>query len=102
MSDKQLKGIRVAILATNGFEESELLEPRKALDEAGAQTTVIAPQKGEIQGMQHDKKASKVKVDDTLNNASPAGFERRASARRGPQRRRPSRRTRRTKIRPRN
>lgn len=42
MADKQLQGIRVAILATDLFEEAELIETRKALDEAGAQTVVIA------------------------------------------------------------
>jgi len=51
MTDKQLNGLRVAILATDGFEEAELLEPRKALDAAGAKTTVIAPKSGKIQGM---------------------------------------------------
>jgi protease I len=48
MNDKQLNGLRVAILATDGFEEAELLEPRKALDAAGAKTTVIAPKSGKI------------------------------------------------------
>ena len=57
MSEKQLNGLRVAILATNGFEEAELIEPRKALDEAGARTTVIAPKSGKIQGMKHDEKS---------------------------------------------
>ena len=49
MTDR-LAGFRVAILATDLFEESELVEPRKALDEAGATTVVIAPHAGEIQG----------------------------------------------------
>ena len=43
-----LKGRNVAILATDGFEQSELTEPRKALDDAGAKTVVIAPQPGSI------------------------------------------------------
>ena len=54
MSDR-LTGFRVAILATDLFEEAELIEPRKALDEAGATTVVIAPHAGEIQAVQHDK-----------------------------------------------
>ena len=57
MTDRQLNGLRVAILATDGFEEVELLEPRKALDAAGAKTTVIAPKSGKIQGMKHDEKS---------------------------------------------
>ncbi|MEQ1353871.1 MAG: DJ-1/PfpI family protein, partial [Candidatus Acidiferrum sp.] len=75
MSEKKLNGLRVAILATNGFEEAELLEPRKALDEAGARTTVIAPKSGKIQGMKHDEKSQSVAVDTTLGNANPADFD---------------------------
>ena len=75
MSD-QLDGFRVAILATDMFEESELIEPRKALDEAGAETVVIAPHEGEIQGVRHDKElAKKVKVDQTLAEADPERFD---------------------------
>ena len=40
---KELQGLKVAILATNNFEQAELIEPRKALQEAGAETTVISP-----------------------------------------------------------
>ncbi|MDQ1404395.1 MAG: protease [Acidobacteriaceae bacterium] len=75
MNDKQLNGLRVAILATDGFEEVELLEPRKALDAAGAKTTVIAPKNGKIQGMKHDEKSEKVAVDTTFDNANPADFD---------------------------
>lgn len=75
MPEKNLKGMRVAILATDLFEQSELLEPRKALDEAGAETVVIAPKSGEIQGVQHDKKDQKVKVDVTLDKADPADYD---------------------------
>lgn len=71
----QLAGFRVAILATDFFEESELIEPRKALDEAGAQTVVIAPHAGEIQGVVHGKNTQKVKVDQTLADADPAQFD---------------------------
>jgi putative intracellular protease/amidase len=59
----RLQGLRVAILATDGFEEAELIEPRGALVEAGAKTTLIAPKTGKLQGMKHDKKGAKVKVD---------------------------------------
>ena len=75
MTDKQLTGLRVAILATDGFEEVELVEPRKALDAAGAKTTVIAPKSGKIQGMKHDEKSGKVAVDSTFDNANPADFD---------------------------
>jgi protease I len=72
---ERLTGFRVAILATDLFEESELIEPRKALDEAGAITVVIAPHAGEIQGVKHDKKTSKVRVDQTLADADPEQFD---------------------------
>ena len=45
-----LKGKKIAILATEGFEQSELIDPRKALTQAGATTVVIAPKSGEIKG----------------------------------------------------
>jgi protease I len=72
---ERLSGFRVAILATDLFEEAELIEPRKALDEAGATTVVIAPHAGEIQAVQHDKKTKKVKVDMTLADADPDQFD---------------------------
>jgi protease I len=75
MTDKQVNGLRVAILATNGFEEAELFEPRKALDAAGARSTVIAPKSGKIQGMKHDEKSQSVAVDSTFANADPADFD---------------------------
>jgi protease I len=75
MSDKKLNGFRVAIVASNGFEEAELLEPRKALEEAGARTTVLAPQSGKIQGMKHDEKSNSVNVDATLEHANANDFD---------------------------
>jgi protease I len=74
MSDR-LAGFRVAILATDLFQEDELTEPRKALEEAGATTVVIAPHGGEIKAAQHDKPAKSVKVDQTLADADPATFD---------------------------
>ena len=51
--DPSLKGKSVAILATDGFEQSELTEPRKALEQAGAKTVVISPAPGYIRGWKH-------------------------------------------------
>lgn len=75
MAEKKLDGCRVAIIATDLFEEAELIEPRKALVEAGAKITVVAPKSGEIQAVQHDKKTQKVKVDKTLDEARPEDFD---------------------------
>ena len=75
MTEHSLKGIRVAIVATDGFEEIELVAPRRALDEVGAKTTVIAPKSGTIYGMKHHDKVGQVKVDLELANARPGDFD---------------------------
>ena len=64
-----LQGMKIAIVATDGFEQSELLEPKKALETAGAETEVIAPQSGEIRGWNMKDWGDKVKVDKTLSDA---------------------------------
>lgn len=75
MTEKSLVGLRVAILATGGVEQSELEEPRKALEEAGARTTLIAPKAGKIQAMKHDEKSDEFQVDMTLEQANPEDFD---------------------------
>ena len=62
-----LHQMRVAIIATDGFEEVELTEPKKALEKAGAKVDVLSEKRGEIQGFKHFDKAGKVKVDRTLD-----------------------------------
>jgi len=72
----ELNGFRVAVLATDGFEEAELTEPVKALREAGAQVTILSLKPGEIQGTRHDiDKTIKVKVDRTIHGASAEEFD---------------------------
>jgi protease I len=71
----QLNGLRVAVLATDGFEESELTQPVKALRDAGAHVTILAPKSGEIQGFQHDDKSCKVRVDGAIKNARTEDFD---------------------------
>ncbi len=73
--DKPLKGVRVAILATDGFEQSELEEPRKALDEAGADTRVVSPREGQIKGWSHTDWGHRVKVDVGLDEARADQFD---------------------------
>jgi protease I len=74
MADK-LSGKKVAILAADGFEEVELTKPRKALDEAGAKTSVVSLKSGKIQGMNHADKGATVAVDLTLAEAKPQEFD---------------------------
>jgi protease I len=70
-----IQGMRVAILATDGVEDSELREPRKALEAAGAHTTLFAPKAGSIQSFKHHDKADQFKVDAPLNEADPTKFD---------------------------
>jgi protease I len=64
--EQGLLGRRVAILATDGVEQVELEEPRKALEAAGAVTHLIAPQEGSIQAMNHDEQGARIPVDRLL------------------------------------
>jgi protease I len=75
MASNQLKDMRVAILVTDDFEQSELTEPKKALEEAGATALIVSPQAGEIQGMEHDEKADRFRVDQVLAEADPEQFD---------------------------
>jgi protease I len=75
MQQKSLSGKRIAILVANDFEQAELTEPKKALEQAGATTQIIAPQGGQVQGMKHDVKAEAFPVDLTLDQANPMDFD---------------------------
>lgn len=65
----QLAGKRVAILATHGFEESELTAPRDALKNAGADVEVVSPERGTIQGFRHFEKGEQIPVQRSLEDA---------------------------------
>lgn len=71
----RLAGKRVAILATDGFEQSELTEPKRALEEAGAQTEVIAPGQGRIRGWKMKDWGDEVDVDTPLADADPGDYD---------------------------
>ena|SRR5579871_2882356 len=75
MTNTTLQGKRVAILATDGFEQSELLEPRKALDEAGAKTQVVSPADKKIRGWNHKDWGTEVAVDVPLQSANADEFD---------------------------
>jgi protease I len=72
---EKLSGKKVAILAADGFEEVELTKPKQALDDAGAETSVISIKPGKIQGMNHADKGETVAVDMTLAEAKPENFD---------------------------
>ncbi len=67
--------LRVAILATDGFEEAEMTEPRKFLEDQGAKTVLIAPHAGKLQAFKHHDKAGQYAVDLTLDQANSEDFD---------------------------
>jgi protease I len=75
MADDTLKGLKVAILATDGFEQAELIEPRKALDEAGAETRVVSPKAERIRGWKSKDWGDEVRVDAPLDQSKPEDFD---------------------------
>jgi protease I len=72
---KQLEGCKVAILAMDGFEEAELMEPKRALTEAGAMVHVISKKPGQIQGFRHVDRGSMVTVDATFDQVKPDDYD---------------------------
>lgn len=76
MADK-LQGKKIAILATDGFEQVELTEPKKALEDAGATVTVLSVKAtpDEIKGWDQTDWGKKVKVDGQVAAAKPADFD---------------------------
>jgi protease I len=66
---------KVAIIASEGFEESELFQPKKALEDAGAQVTVISPQRGPIRAWSGEHWGREVVVDRLVTEASPRDFD---------------------------
>ena len=69
-----LSGKRVAILAADGFEQSELLEPLKALKEHEAQVDIVSPKGGQVQGFEHFDKGEQVPVDVELAQADAGRY----------------------------
>ena len=71
----KLQGKKIAIVATDGFEQVELTEPKKALEAAGATVDVISPKAGEIKGWKFTDWGETTKVDKTLDDAKPADYD---------------------------
>lgn len=74
MASRDLDGLRVAILLDTDFEQVEMTEPRKALEDAGATCRLISP-KRQVTGMKHDEKKDTFKVDLPLEGAKPGEFD---------------------------
>lgn len=71
----KLEGIKVAALVANGFEEVELTEPRKALQNAGAMLAVISPRSETVRAWNHDDWGDSYAVDRSLDEADPAAYD---------------------------
>jgi protease I len=71
----KLDGKKIAFLAADGVEQVELTEPRKAVEEAGAETELISVEDGEIQGFNHLDKADTFQVDRTVKDANASDYD---------------------------
>ncbi|HEX3616516.1 MAG TPA: type 1 glutamine amidotransferase domain-containing protein [Solirubrobacteraceae bacterium] len=71
----ELSGKKVAFLAADGVEEVELVEPRKAVEQAGAETVIVSINSGEIQAFNHLDPGDKIEVDVTADSADPTQFD---------------------------
>jgi protease I len=75
MGDQSLKGKRVAIIAADMVEQVELVEPRKALDGAGATTELISIKPGTIKGFNHFDPADDIQVDKTIEEVDASDYD---------------------------
>jgi protease I len=73
--NSSLEGKRVAILTENGFEQSELEEPKKALEEAGAEAQIVSPVKGKVKGWAKTDWGKSFPVDVALSDADAEDFD---------------------------
>jgi protease I len=75
MANQTLEGRRVAILVTDGFEYVELVQPRKALDQAGADTNVVSPKPDRVRGWNFTDWGDEIPVDVPLDRARADDFD---------------------------
>ena len=71
----ELNGKKVAILVADGFEQVEMTEPRKALEQAGAVARIVSPAEGKVKGWNHTEWGDQFPVDIPLQNASASDFD---------------------------
>src|SRR4051812_37351118 len=71
----EIRGVRVAVLLTDGVEEPEFVKPKEALEKAGAKVSVISPKGGEIQSFKHHDKSKEYKSDNSLDEVNPEEFD---------------------------
>jgi len=71
----ELRNKRVAVLVENGFEQSELTEPKRALEQAGASVDIVSPQPKVVKGWQHAGWGDEIAVDRRLEDAKPEQYD---------------------------
>ena len=75
MNSEKLQGKKIAILATDGFEQPELEQPREALNQAGATTQIISPHEGRIRAWDHTDWGETFDVDVKLDDADASDYD---------------------------
>jgi protease I len=73
--ETQIKGKRVAIVVTDGFEQVELVKPKEALDQAGAKTEIVSPKPKKVKGWKYTDWGDEFKVDREVKNARPDDYD---------------------------
>ncbi len=71
----ELKNKKIAILIANGFEQTEMTDPKKALEQAGAKTVIISPENQKVRGWKHTEWADEFPVDVPLEKAKPQDYD---------------------------
>ena len=72
---QELQGKRIAALVTNGFEQDELLQPKRALEDAGARVDIVAPEAGTVRGWKQKEWGEEQAVDRTLDEATSSEYD---------------------------
>ena len=75
MANKTLQGLKIALLATDGFEQVELTEPREALEQEGAVTKIVSPNPERVRGWKFKEWGDELPVDVPLEEARPEEFD---------------------------
>lgn len=75
MFEKKLSGMKIAFLVTDGFEQCELTEPWKAVEQAGGQPELVSIDEGEVQGVHHDQSGDRFKVDMPIGRANVNDYD---------------------------
>jgi len=75
MASEDIRGLKAAILVTDGFEQVELIEPREALDKAGAETRIVSPKEDTVRGWNFTDWGRTLPVEVKLDQARPQDFD---------------------------